>query len=1369
MGDYDMNKPFRKHPPSQPSSSGNDSTFSGSTLAHSDHDVPQIPALDSAPPLPTAFPSAPAVALEQTGLHGGPGVRDLHDAEKEQMPDSMPSTSAGSSSSSEIEKPKHTPQANEDKTGALESLPEHERQILIRQLETPEVKTSYKTLFRYATRNDIIIMIISAICAIGGGAVMPLMTVVFGQLAGTFQDYFRGTTTGSDFQNELSHFTLYFVYLAIGEFVTIYICTLGFSWTGEHITRKVRENYLKAILRQNIGFFDKLGAGEVTTRITADTNLVQEGISEKISLTLTAIATFVTAFVIGFVKNARLTGILTSSIVAIVLSMGIGSTWMIKWNKTALNSYAVGGTVAEEVLSSIRNAVAFSTQDKLARQYDSYLKTAEKWGTRHKMLLGGLIGTMMCLVYLTYGLAFWQGSRYLVSGSGVTLSDILTILLSIMIGAFSLGNVAPNAQAFTTGAAAAGKIFSTIDRKSPLDPDSTEGKTLSEVQGNVELQNIRHIYPSRPEVVVMEDVNLTVPAGKTTALVGASGSGKSTIVGLVERFYDPVGGEVFLDGINIADLNLRFLRQQISLVSQEPTLFSTTIFGNIAHGLIGTKYEDIPDEKKSELIVDAAKMANAHDFIIGLTEGYDTNVGERGFLLSGGQKQRIAIARAIVSDPKILLLDEATSALDTKSEGIVQQALDKAAVGRTTIIIAHRLSTIKHADNIVVMSDGRIVEQGTHDKLLSIKAAYYNLVEAQQIAAAKRNQDTEEVEIAQDDDENKLDIDRTLSKQSGTGSMLMRRMTTRNSVSAKVLAEKDGDDVKTKYGVWTLIKLVASFNRKEGSVMLFGLFCSIISGAGQPVQAIFFAKSIVALSRPPSQYASLRSDINFYAGMFLMLGIVQLFSHIGHGTAFAFCSERLIRRVRDRSFRTMLRQDIGFFDHDENSPGALTSFLSTQTTQVAGLSGSTLGTILSVLTTLIGSCVLALAIGWKLALVCMATLPILLGCGFFRFWLLHRFQDRHKKAYEKSASYACEATSAIRTVASLTREGDVWEHYHQMLVAQNNKSLRSVSKSAILYAASQSFMFLCIALGFWYGGTLIGNGEYSMLQFFIVYSAVIFGAQSAGTIFSFAPDMGKAKHSAGQLKQLFDRKPEIDTWSTSGETVQTCEGHLEFKDVHFRYPTRPQQPVLRGLDLSIPAGQYIALVGPSGCGKSTTIAMLSRFYNPQSGSITLDGREISDLNILSYRSHLALVSQEPTLYQGTIRENILLGADHPDSVGDAEITKACRDANILSFIQSLPEGFETSVGGKGLLLSGGQKQRVAIARALLRDPKVLLLDEATSALDSESEKVCLYLSSRPLHYALLTRYPGRTRRPRPRSTRPHHHRRRAPSQHHPKS
>ncbi|KAI9374167.1 P-loop containing nucleoside triphosphate hydrolase protein [Aspergillus egyptiacus] len=1271
-------------------------------------------------PIPPEAPNGPAQIIN----------REQSFSEKRKSNDLSAGTSSTANPAEKEQRPKSSSSSNappvDDLDALIAHLPEEERQVLKKQLEEKKVNIGFFGLWRYATKVDVFILLVSAICAIAAGAALPLFTILFGSLASAFQGIMLYRIPYDEFYDELVENVLYFVYLGIGEFVTVYISTVGFIYTGEHATQKIREHYLESILRQNIGYFDKLGAGEVTTRITADTNLIQDGVSEKVGLTLTAIATFVTAFIIAYVKYWKLALICSSTIVALVLTMGGGSQFIVKYSKKSLESYGAGGTVAEEVISSIRNATAFGTQDKLAKQYEVHLAEAEKWGTKTQVILGFMVGTMFGLMFANYGLGFWMGSRFLVDGA-VDVGDVLTVLMSILIGSFSLGNVAPNAQAFTNGVAAAAKIFATIDRQSPLDPYSDEGKTLDNFEGNIDLRNIKHIYPSRPEVTVMEDVSLSMPAGKTTALVGPSGSGKSTVVGLVERFYIPVRGTVLLDGHDIKDLNLRWLRQQVSLVSQEPVLFGTTIYKNIRHGLIGTKYEQESEDKIRELIENAAKMANAHDFITALPEGYETNVGQRGFLLSGGQKQRIAIARAVVSDPKILLLDEATSALDTKSEGVVQAALEKAAEGRTTIVIAHRLSTIKSAHNIVVLVNGQIAEQGTHDELVDRGGAYRKLVEAQRI-----NEEKEAAALDADEDVDtanlvKQEITKVKTATSGTDSYddeekpAIDRTGTHKSISSAILSKRSPEKAP-KYSLWELIRFITSFNRPEILYMLIGLVFSVLAGGGQPTQAVLYAKAISTLALPESQYGKLRDDANFWSLMFFVVGIVQFITQSVTGAAFAVCSERLIRRARSMAFRSMLRQDIAFFDKEENSTGALTSFLSTETKHLSGISGVTLGTILMTTTTLGAAVIIALAIGWKLALVCISVVPVLLACGFYRFYMLAQFQARSKIAYEGSANFACEATSSIRTVASLTREKDVWEMYHGQLDAQARTSLISVLKSSLLYAASQALVFFCIALGFWYGGTLLGKHEYDMFRFFVCFSEILFGAQSAGTVFSFAPDMGKAKNAAAEFHRLFDRQPEIDNWSEEGEKLDSMKGEIEFQDVHFRYPTRPEQPVLRGLNLTVKPGQYIALVGPSGCGKSTTIALLERFYDAIAGSILVDGKDIAKLNLNSYRSFLALVSQEPTLYQGTIKENILLGIAEHD-VPEEALVQACKDANIYDFIMSLPEGFNTVVGSKGGMLSGGQKQRVAIARALLRDPKILLLDEATSALDSESEKV----------------------------------------------
>lgn len=1058
------------------------------------------------------------------------------------------------------------PLRNRDAVVSRESMTTHERAILKAQVELSETNISFRLLYRYATKWDKVFIAIAAVAAVAAGAVLPLMTIIFGNLTGTFQAQTLGTISGSYFESTLNRYVLYFVYLAIGEFFLAYFSTVLFIYTGEHVTSKIREQYLRSLLRQNIGFFDRVGAGEITTRITSDTYLVQEAISEKVGLTLSGVAGLLAAFAIGFVKFWKLTLICMSSIVAILILMTLGGQKMATWNKKSLTAYALGGSLAEDVLTSIRNVVAFGTQTKFAAQYNIHLLEARRWGIRNKSTLGCLFGGLICIIFLNYGLAFWVGCRFMLAGE-TTLSAILTIIMAVMIGAFSFGNVGPNIQHFTAGMAAASKIYATINRVSPLDPLSYEGKKLDQVEGTISLRNIRHIYPSRPEVTVLEDISLTAPARKVTALAGASGCGKSTIVGLVERFYDPVAGAVLLDGHDIRTLNLHWLRKQISLVQQDPSLFNQTVKENIRNGLIGSKYEDDPDDQQMARIIDAAKEANAHDFISALPDGYDTHVGQRGLLLSGGQKQRIAIARAIVSNPKILLLDEATSALDTKSEAVVQKALDQATKNRTTIVIAHRLSTIKAADNIIVIQHGRIIEQGTHDELLDLKKSYYNMVAAQHIDGYAMGTDLLDDSAKRGQHE----LTGSPSTPLGIPPSSSNRLTSSNITPSP-----------TRYPLLALIKFVARFNLSEWHIMTVGWVFSCIAGAGQPVQGIFFAKAILAMSQPLNDRDKIKHDVSFWSLMYLMLALVMLLSMILQGISLAYCSENLVQRARNGAFRRFLRQDLTFHDHDKHSSGVLTAFLSTESTYLSSISGATLGTILNCTATLAISIIIALVIGWKLALVCMCALPVILGTGFFRFWVLAEFSATMQNHYEHSAGYACEHINAIRTVASMTAEKEVCSTYKHQLRYQLRASLKANLRNSALYAASQSGMLLAIALGFWYGGKLMGRGEYDIFQFFVVFSEVVFGAQSAGTVFSHAGDMSKAKSAASELKKLYDRQPLIDPWSTKGKPLKHMQGSLEFQNVHFQYPTRIGVPVLRGLNFNVQPGQFIALVGASG-------------------------------------------------------------------------------------------------------------------------------------------------------------------------------------------
>lgn len=384
----------------------------------------------------------------------------------------------------------------------------------------------------------------------------------------------------------------YQIMAAIGMFVATSVSILGFSITGERMTQLIREKYLRAILRQNIAFFDNVGAGEVTTRITADMNLVQDGISQKVGLTIGGISGFVAALIVGFVRSWRLTLIVLSSVVAIIVTMGGMGKMMKKFQAKYFEESSPANTLAEETISSMKVVTAFNVQSKLAKNYGKHLHIAAAFDFKSKAALGLIVAIMMCLLNLQYALTFWQGSRFLAHGD-ITTAQILTVLLASVIAGVSFGNIAPHLGAIGNAIAAGGKIFATIQRQSAIDPESEIGARLEHINGEIDFANVKHIYPSRPDAVILDNFNLRILPGKITAIVGASGSGKSTVVGLIERFYEPVSGTISIDGRDIRTLNLRWLRQNISMVGQEPILFNTSIYNNIEFGLIGTVHENV--------------------------------------------------------------------------------------------------------------------------------------------------------------------------------------------------------------------------------------------------------------------------------------------------------------------------------------------------------------------------------------------------------------------------------------------------------------------------------------------------------------------------------------------------------------------------------------------------------------------------------------------------------------------------------------------------------------------------------------------------------------------------------------------------------
>ncbi|KAF1996279.1 multidrug resistance protein 14 [Amniculicola lignicola CBS 123094] len=1184
--------------------------------------------------------------------------------------------------------------------------------------------SSYFKLWSFATNLDVFLRCLAAIAAAGSGTAEPLMAIIFGNLVNIFNG--KTPVSPEQFRHDINRNALLLFCLFVGKFACVYVAAVMFNFTSTRMTSKIRLRYLQTVLHQPISYFDKVSPGTIATSLSNDTNVVQVALSEKLGVIFQVLSMILCSFIIAFTRSWKLTLVTATVVPYMVLSTGLfgglSTQTEVKVNKILGDASGI----VEEALSSILNVTAMGASEKLVRRFDLYLKDAMRYFKRIGPYMAGIYGNMFFSMQCAYALSLFYGCRLVSRGEIKDGGDVVTVLFCMILASTSMGFIAPLIPDFSKAFAASQQIIKLIgDPKAPaVSKDNNSHKTLESFRGDLEVRNITFAYPERPSVTVVDNMSLHIPANKVTAIVGHSGSGKSTIVGLLERWYTPGQGTILVDGNDINTLDLTWWRTQVGLVQQEPMLFNDTIYHNVLNGLRGPQVGKLTDEEKRALVVDACKQAYAHDFIEQLPNGYDTFAGEQAGLLSGGQKQRIAVARSIVSNPKILLLDEATSALDSQSERAVSAALDKASQGRTTVMIAHKLSTVINAHHIVVLSKGIIVEQGRHSELIALDGHYSRLLQAQNALkedSSGRETPTEEEQIGKV-------VTRQLTRHSTTA--------TKDDPLSKITSPLESPEISRRYNIFYCMYVLYTENLSLVWPTIISFAAALGGGAAFPLQAFLFSRLTSVFQKQGSQ---LVDRGNFWALMFFVLGLFQLISYLVLFYFMGTVGAKLGTIYRRKTLKALLGQDIGFFQTNGNTSGGLTALLAADGVDLSMLFAQNLGLVVVFVTCLIACSIVSIIVYWKLGLVAIfGCLPFLLGSGFLRMRLDMTAQDRTAASFLESARYSTEAVAAIRTVSSLTMEAKVESMYSQKLQHASASSIRKMLFGMALFALSDALALAASALTFWYGGRLMSFGELSSTQFFLIFSAIIFGGQSAGFIFGFTSSINKAHGAMNRILYLTRSKPPINS-STGIDPKDSPPPDdtttIEFRDVHFRYPSRQTVPVLRGMSFSVARGSHVCIVGPSGCGKSTVVALLERFYDLQnasldekthdSGEITVNGRLITDWDVTKLRKTMGLVAQDTTLYHGTIRDNILMGIDDSE-LDNEEIEKrietACTEANIHTFITSLPQSYATDIGARGVALSGGQRQRLALARCLIRNPDILLLDEATSALDPESER-----------------------------------------------
>lgn len=1191
---------------------------------------------------------------------------------------------------------------------------------------------------------------------------IPALDILFGR----WSEYISPEDASPNVVRYYSNQSGYLVFvIGIVQMILTWAAFSLFVMSVEDLTSELRTTLLASLLAQDHAYFDEHGPGELAGCVSSDIDTIRIGFGEKIYYVSFSFGVLIASGIVGFVKAPSIAGVLFS---IIPITMGVFAVlgyFSDKISAPALKLEANVATFMEQILNSPRIVHAFNISQALLTRLDgSFLVPLRRHSRVRAAMRSVELSSIYALLLWNYG-AFFAWGAHQIAGGHTTIGPALTSFWSFMNCFFTIANVVPHFGAILKAIASLRNLRSIIERKPKIDVRDPAGLTLDlsttedSAQPSYSIENLTFAYPSRPTVPSLSNVNLTLEPGKITALVGPSGSGKSTLLALLLREFDPENhfdkvntddleksatplgaGRIYFAGHDLRDVNTAWYRSQIGTVSQDPQLFPGSVFSNIVAGITRKnmqKYRASVSNDQAQLevllrdkVTKALVKAQAWSFVSKLPKGLDTIISGGGSsnLLSGGQRQRIAIARALAREPMILFLDEATSALDSATEEAIRLAIEQeqSERGMTCCIVAHRLSTVRRADTIVVLESGHIVDQGTHQELTSSdrKSSTYRDMAAHQqmlletpgtqsVSSCSSEEDEESISSPNAIIQTSSDKDLNLndSSQQGTSAKIGEKLAAGGQVLPALGDESRDLSFKRQAAlIW---------QRANGLrlTFLFGFLAALLASGILPATGYLTGEATAALALPDP--SDLRRQSYFWAIMMFVVGVASLILYVVQGLCLEGASGALSINLQHDSLKAIMIRDVSFFEMTADDGGGMAASLNTHPANITSITGNVLGNAIIAAGNIIGSIAAGLALTWRSTLVTFAPITLLAGAGCVTVSRLEQYETKCRQTTDQCSTFVSQHMSAIRTITALGRQREVLQEFLSQTQTQR-PSRTSLLVGASGFAFGQSFMIVSSALVFYYAGNLYADGGVSLHSVFAIFELQIIAGFAASRLTAFIPDIARARASLRVVASwLAGGTSDFKRSESSHKT--DLEGRIRFRNVELRYPQRPEHAALDDISLDIPKGHTVAFIGTSGSGKSSALSLLSCFYSPTDGGIMIDGQDMLHWDTIALRSRTALVSQQAVLFQGSIRWNVALGATNPDDVSDEQVREACRQANILDFVLSLPDGFDSQIGIKGSQLSGGQRQRLCIARALIRDPAVLLLDEATSALDAESE------------------------------------------------
>ncbi|MGW0314193.1 ABC transporter ATP-binding protein [Streptomyces flavidovirens] len=1107
--------------------------------------------------------------------------------------------------------------------------------------------------------------------------------------------------------------------LLIAAAVVVYALTYVRRYYGGRLALDVqhdlRTEMYGTITRLDGRRQDELSTGQVVGRATSDLQLIQ-GLLFMLPMT---IGNFL-LFLISLVIMAWLSPLLTLVAVAVAPAL-----WFIaKRSRIRLfpatwyaqgQAAAVAGVV-DGAVSGVRVVKGFGQEDQetgklreVSRRLFAGRMRTVRLNSRYTPALQAVpaLGQVAMLA-----LGGWLATRGQITlGTFVAFSAYLAQLV---------GPVRMLAMVLTVGQQArAGveRVLELIDTEPSIE-DGT--KVLpADAPATVEFDDVSFGYDDdRP---VLDGFSLEIRAGETVAVVGSSGSGKSTVSLLLPRFYDVSRGAVLVGGHDVRELTLDSLRAAIGLVPEDSFLFSDTVRANIAYGL-----PDATDEQ----VAAAARAAQADRFISELPNGYDTTVGEHGLTLSGGQRQRIALARAILTDPRLLLLDDATSAVDARVEHEIHEALKSVMAGRTTLLIAHRRSTLNLADRIAVLDGGRLADIGTHEELQERSALYRRLLtDPDELGGVSPGHVLTKAPEPADDRTVQAELDAEFDAERGITPDLWVRdesspdtatdhapgMPATPELLAQVDALPPANDVpdidetravqpEESYGLRRLL-------RGFGLPLLVSLaLVAVDAGMGLLLPVLIRH----GIDEGVTQLAL--GAVWAAAGLALLSVVVQWVAQTAEIRMTGRTGERVLYSLRLKIFAQLQRLGLDYYERELT--GRIMTRMTTDVDALSTFLQTGLVTAFVSVVTFFGIMVALLVIDVQLALVVFATLPVLIiGTYFFRKSSVKAYELARDRVSVVNADLQ-ESVSGLRIVQAFRRERTGAERFAERSDSYRQARVRGQWLISIYFPFVQLLSSVAAAAVLIVGAGRVDAGTLTTgaLVAYLLYIELFFApVQQLSQVFD---GYQQATVSLRRIQELL-REPTSTAAADRPEDVLSLRGEIAFEDVRFQYGGKgEEEEALSGIDLRIPAGQTVAFVGETGAGKSTVVKLVARFYDPTSGRVTADGTDLRDLDITAYRHRLGVVPQEAYLFAGTVRDAIAYGRR---DATDAEVEAAARAVGAHDMIATLEGGYLHEVAERGRNLSAGQRQLIALARAELVDPDILLLDEATAALDLATE------------------------------------------------